>query len=430
MNKLKHKIEEKRATIGILGLGHTGLFLANEFRAKGFPIIGYDIDDKKIQKLKNKENYLPFFVPQALFSGLEEQLFTPTNDPALLQRADCIIISVPTPLDKHHQPDLLPLISAAQTISKVLHNQLIVVQSTSFPGTTKEVVLPILATSGKKVGEDFFLAHVPEREDAGNANLVLSTVPRLVGGITGRCTQMAQALYESITDKVIPTSSASLAEATKVFENTYRLINIAFVDEMKIAFDRMGLDIWEIIDAASSKPFGFTAFYPGPGIGGECIPVDPLYLAWKGKEYDAPTEMIEVASRINYQATRYVADTIYRCFNERFKCINGSKILILGAAFKKDVTDIRESPTLRLIPLLRSRGAHVAYSDPLVPHLAAFNMDSIPLDEETLASFDCVVIITDHSLFDFPWICKHSELIVDTRNATKNLAEFKHKIVK
>ena len=241
---------------------------------------------------------------------------------------------------------------------------------------------------------------------------------------------MAQALYESITDKVIPTSSASLAEATKVFENTYRLINIAFVDEMKIAFDRMGLDIWEIIDAASSKPFGFTAFYPGPGIGGECIPVDPLYLAWKGKEYDAPTEMIEVASRINYQATRYVADTIYRCFNERFKCINGSKILILGAAFKKDVTDIRESPTLRLIPLLRSRGAHVAYSDPLVPHLAAFNMDSIPLDEETLASFDCVVIITDHSLFDFPWICKHSELIVDTRNATKNLAEFKHKIVK
>lgn len=352
---------------------------------------------------------------------LEKGKLKPTSDPKDLLHTDVKIISVPTPLDKKRAPDLSVLLKAAAICGKALeHSQLVVVQSTSFPGTTEEEVLPILEKESKlKAGKDFFLAHVPEREDAGNPDSILSMIPRICGGLTKECLLLAKTLYEHITSKVYPCSSAKVAEATKTFENTYRLINIAFVDEMKITFDRMGINMWEVIEAASTKPFGYSPFYPGPGIGGECIPVDPIYLACKARQYRAPTAMIDIASTINEKTAHYVVEKISEALGQRKKKLKKAKILILGVAFKKDVSDTRESPAFKIISLLEKKGAEIAYHDFFVPELPLLKLKSISLDQ--LSSFDCVVIIADHSQYDWNKICKESQLIVDTRNATKHI---------
>lgn len=429
MEKLRRIVEERRGTIGIIGLGHTGLYLANEFRQVNFKVIGFDIDAQKIKMLEQGEAYLPFFSPQALFASLNDKTFVPTTDENTLKAADVIIVSVPTPLTPQRTPDLSYLKKAVRTIAKVLHkDQLIIIQSTSFPGTTEEIILPMLEEGGLKVGKDFCLAYVPEREDAGNPTVILSQIPRIIGGVTPTCLELAELLYENITVKIHLCSSTRIAEATKTFENAYRLINIAFVDEMKITFDLMGINMWEVIEAASTKPFGFTTFFPGPGIGGECIPVDPLYLAWKAKEFSGPTTMIETASHINIKTSSYVVQKVIDALNHHKKSLNGAKILILGVAFKRDVSDVRESPALRIIPPLQKQGATVHYNDPLVPRLPPLGMESIPLEEERMHEFDCVVILTDHHHYDWNWICKHSQLIVDTRNATSGVPHREKKV--
>jgi len=422
VKSLLHKISEKTATIGIIGLGHTGLSLAHDFGTEGFSIIGYDIDTSKIDALKRKESYLPFLPLGYLFYLLEEQRFVPTSEPADLLQADIKIISVPTPLNAQRLPDISFLKKAIRIAGSFLQEgQLIIIQSTSFPGTTEEEALPLIEkVSSKKVGKDFYLAYVPEREDAGNPKAVLSQIPRICGGITPMCTKLARRLYEHITVSVHACSSTRVAEAAKAFENTYRLINIAFVDEMKVAFDRMGINIWEVIEASSTKPFGYTPFFPGPGIGGECIPVDPIYLAWRAKQYDAPTSMIENAVEINVKTANYVVSRIADALNRSEKSLKGAKILVLGVAFKKDVGDIREAPALRIIPALQTKGALVSYNDPYVPQLD--QLTSTPLDEELLGQYDCVVVITDHSRYDWEWICENSQLIVDTRNATHKVS--------
>ncbi len=445
MDDLLHKIGEKEAVVGIIGLGYTGLSLAHDFGTEGFKVIGYDIDTSKIEALKQRQSYLPFMPHGQLFYLLDEERFIPTSDPNDLASADVFIISVPTPLNKQRQPDISYIQKACHTIASAMKRQpayatarvrnnsarpepemlpprLVILQSTTYPGTTEEEVLPILEQeTGLKAGVDFYLAHVPEREDAGNPSAILNQIPRICGGVTSKCTQLAKALYEHITVRVYPCPTARIAEATKIYENTFRLINIAFVDEMKMVFDKMGIDIWEVIKAASTKPFGFTAFYPGPGIGGECIPVDPLYLAWAARKLGIETTMINNASLINLKTSEYVVEKITSALDTQHKKLQGAKILILGVAFKKDVGDIRESPGLRIIEMLQKNGAVVTYHDYFVPKLPALNMESIVLNEKTLAEADCVVIITDHSQYDWTWVCKNSPLILDTRNATKNL---------
>lgn len=422
MESLIKKIDEKNATIAIIGLGYTGLSLAHDFGSKGFQVIGYDIDTSKIEKLKNKENYLSFLPLENLFHLIEEKKIIPTSKPEELKKADVKIISVPTPLNAKRQPDITFLKKAIQTVASYLEKeQLIVIQSTTFPGTTEELALSLIESlTHLKVGKDFSLAYVPERENAGNSKMILSQIPRICGGITPICTKLAMHLYEHITIKVYPCSSAKIAEAAKAFENTYRLINIAFVNEMKIAFDLMGINIWEVIEASSTKPFGFMPFYPGPGIGGECIPVDPVYLIWQAKKYDATTSMIEKALEINVKTSHYIVQKIEKTLDSVKKKIKKAKIFILGVAFKKDVGDIRESPALKIIPLLQQKGAIVNYNDPYVPDF--LNLSSIPLEEERLKEQDCLVIISDHSLYDWEWICEKSQLIIDTRNATHKLS--------
>lgn len=429
---LLHKMLEKEAVVAVLGLGYTGLSLAHDFGHEGFKIIGFDIDKQKIEKLKRKESYLPFMPHTHLFSLIESGKFLPTENPKDLKEADILIIAVPSPLNNQRMPDISFIQKASEIVASHLRkDQLVIVQSTSFPGTTEEVVLPILEkTSGLTVGQDFYLAHVPEREDAGNPQAVLNQIPRICGGITRKCMLLAKTLYEFITVKVFPCSSAKVAEATKEYENTFRLINIAFVDEMKMVFDRMGINIWEVIDAASTKPFGFTAFYPGPAIGGECIPVDPIYLSWKAEQYGAKTSMIEAASIINEQISDYIVKKITDSINKRKKDLSSVKILLLGVAFKKDVEDIRESGSIRVLKMLREKGVSVCYHDFFVPELKELNLTSIQLTKEALEEADCVVILTDHSKYEWAWVCEHSSCVIDTRNATRNIeAQLKEKVI-
>ncbi len=431
------QIRDRKATIGILGLGYTGLSLAHDFGTEGFHVIGYDIDGSKIETLKKRQSYLPFMPHDKLFSLIEAKKFIPTSNPQDLAEADIFIISVPTPLNAKRQPDITYIKKACQTVASAMKLQparvgkgkgdapqprLVILQSTTYPGTTEEEVLPILEKeTGLKLGSDFFLAHVPEREDAGNPDAVLRKIPRICGGMTPHCTELAKALYEAITISVHPCSSARIAEATKIYENSYRLINIAFVDEMKMIFDKLGINIWEVIEAASTKPFGFTAFYPGPGIGGECIPVDPLYLEYRAKKFGIPTKMIHTASEINLETENYVVEKIENALKQHNKKLEGAQILILGVAFKKDVSDIRESPAIPIMKLLQKKGAKLSYHDFFVSELKPLNMKSIPLSETSLKAADSIVIITDHSDYDWNWICQNSSLLIDTRNATKNV---------
>lgn len=429
------KINERKALISIIGLGYVGLPLAIYCARKGFRVLGFDTDEKKVDILSRGKSYIRYVSEETVRSLITSKQLDVTSRMERLSEPDCVLICVPTPLTKHREPDLRFVIRTAEAISKTLrHGQLIVLESTTYPGTTEEILLPILEKTGLKVGEDFFLAFSPEREDPGNPHYNATNIPKIVGGVTERCLTVAKTLYEAITVRVVPVSSPRVAEFAKLLENVYRSVNIALVNEMKMIAHRMNIDIWEVIDAAATKPFGFTPFYPGPGLGGHCIPIDPFYLSWKAREYNITARFIELAGEINVAMPFYVLHRVIEALNIQGKCLKNSSILILGVAYKKDIDDDRESPAYPIMKLLIERGAHVAYNDPFIPVLKPtrkydFNMKSLELTEEALGSFDAVVIVTDHSSYDYEWIVEKAKLVIDTRNATKNVKKGREKIV-
>ena len=423
--KTLEKIKDRSAAVGIIGLGYVGLPLAIEFGRAGFPVTGFDVDTNKIDALNQGRSYIKHIPSDGILEVKKKGKFRATSDFSLLGEADCIIICVPTPINQHREPDLTYVLNSARTIAAHLRNgQLIVLESTTYPGTTDEDMRTILEGNGMKAGRDFHLAFSPEREDPNNKSFSTRTIPKIVGGYTPGCLRMANALYGTVIEKTVPVSSTRVAEAAKLLENIYRAVNIALVNELKVLFDRMDIDICEVIEAAKTKPFGFQAFYPGPGLGGHCIPIDPFYLTWKARAYDFHTKFIELAGEINTSMPYYVVDKIIDALNKRGKSIAGSRVLVLGLAYKKDIDDTRESPSLKLIELLNLKGAVVDYNDPFVPKtlkMRKYNlkMKSVPLAVETLKRYDCAVIATDHSCYDYEFIAKNSSLLIDTRNATR-----------
>ncbi|GIW43894.1 MAG: UDP-N-acetyl-D-glucosamine 6-dehydrogenase [Candidatus Binatia bacterium] len=443
MEDLIARFEQRQGVVGIIGLGYVGLPLAATFAEAGVAVVGFDIDRSKIEELRAGRSYIRHIASERLGQIVTQQgprpergKFYPTADFALLRHCDAILICVPTPLSPNRDPDLSYVERTGETIAEYLRpGQLVVLESTTYPGTTDEVLKEILERSGLRVGVDVHLAFSPEREDPNNPHFTTRTIPKLVGGVTESCTRVAVALYSAVLEKVVPVSSARVAEAAKLLENIYRCVNIALVNELKVLFDRMGIDIWEVIDAAATKPFGFTPFYPGPGLGGHCIPIDPFYLSWKAREYELTTRFIELAGEINHSMPGYVVGKIADALNERRKSLKGARVLVLGVAYKKDLDDTRESPALRLIDLLLRKGAKVSYHDPYVPHLKRsrnydFNMSSVALTRDELERADAVVVATDHSVFDYDFIVGASQLVIDTRNATRNVREGRSKIVR
>ncbi|MGH7801682.1 MAG: nucleotide sugar dehydrogenase [Thermodesulfobacteriota bacterium] len=431
------KVKNRQATVAIIGLGYVGLPLVREFSRASFRVLGFDIDKRKVDKLNRGESYISYISSDAVSSLVQSGKFHAMSDFSRLNSADAILICVPTPLNDQREPDLSFIVNTAKTVSKYLRKgQLVVLESTTYPGTTEEELLPILESSGLKIGIDFFLAYSPEREDPGNRNFTTSKIPRVVSGVTPNCLLLAKSLYEQIAAKTVPVSSTKVAEATKLLENIYRSVNIALVNELKIIFERMGIDIWEVIDAASTKPFGFTPFYPGPGLGGHCVPIDPFYLAWKARSYKVPTRFIELAGEIITNMPHYVLSKISEGLNRDGRSVRGANILLLGISYKKDVDDTRESPALKIISLLKEQGANVRYNDPYVPSVSGFRhypelrMSSTPLTEGSLWRFDCVVIVTDHSCYNWQEIVDKSQLVIDTRNATRYVKDCRQKIIK
>ncbi len=425
--ELIKKIESRKASIGIIGLGYVGLPLVSEFSKAGFKVTGFDVDKSKVETLKKGKSYIKHIPSKDIRNLQKNGNFRATDRFANLKHMDCIIICVPTPLNKHREPDLSFVFNTTRTILKYMKKeQLIVLESTTYPGTTDDDMREILESGGMKAGVDFYLAYSPEREDPNNKNYSVSTIPKVVGGYSSKCLKIAVALYSSIVSKVVPVSSAKAAEATKLLENIYRAVNVALVNELKVLFDRMGIDICEVIDAAKTKPFGFQAFYPGPGLGGHCIPIDPFYLTWKAREYDFHTKFIELAGEINTSMPYYVIEKVVNALNENGKSISSSKVLILGLAYKKDIDDERESPSLKLIELLSEKGADVDYNDPHIPSTKKLRrydlkMRSVPLKKENIRRYDCVIIATDHSDYDYDFIARNSSLVVDTRNAINGI---------
>jgi UDP-N-acetyl-D-glucosamine dehydrogenase len=420
---LKEKISNGTALIGIIGLGYVGLPLGLTFLQKGFKVKGFDVDKGKVRNINEGRSYLENIKDESIANYREKGLLEATEDFSLLKDVDVIIICVPTPLNKTREPDLSYVISTTKTVAKSLRKgHLVVLESTTYPETTEEEILPILEETGLKVGEDFYLGYSPEREDPGNVDFSTSTVPKIVSGVTPKCLEVTKLLYDRVVVKTVPVSSPRVAESAKLLENIYRAVNIAMVNELKMLFDRMGIDIWEVIDAAKTKPFGFQAFYPGPGLGGHCIPVDPFYLTWKAREYDFHTRFIELAGEVNVYMPYYVVQKTMEALNRQGKSIKGAKVLVLGIAYKKDVDDMRESPALKLIELLKEKEADVSYNDPHIQKIPKtrhydLGLTSVELTEETLEEFDCIVVATNHSSYDYSWIRDHSSLIVDTRNA-------------
>ncbi len=434
---LEQKIRDKTAIVGVIGLGYVGLPLLNAFIKAGFTTMGFDIDHKKVETLRQGQSYIKHIPAEMIGQWLWSKQFTPTSDMGRLKEADCILICVPTPLNESRDPDMTYIEGTTEAIRAALRpGQLVVLESTTYPTTTRDVVLPILARTGLKSGSDYFLAFSPEREDPGNPDFQAQRIPKVVGGLDPVSGKLAEQLYGNAIVKVIPVSSAEIAEACKILENTYRCVNIALVNELKVLFDKMGIDVWEVIDAAKTKPFGFQAFYPGPGLGGHCIPIDPFYLTWLARKYGMTTRFIELAGEINAHMPDYVISRLMEFLNDQGKPLRGSKIALLGMAYKKDVDDPRESPSFVLMELLLARGAIVTYNDPHVPSLPKMrhhdvpDMDSSPLTPEYLASQDCVLIATDHSVYDADFIVQHSKMVLDTRNATKNVKACREKIRK
>ncbi|MFH1943137.1 MAG: nucleotide sugar dehydrogenase [bacterium] len=433
---LKQKIETKNAKIGVIGLGYVGLPLVIEFVEEGFDCIGFDIDDQKVTLLNDCKSYIKHIPKSRIEKMMKSGRFEATTDFSRIKDVDCILVAVPTPLDKHQQPDLSYIINTSEMVSKYLRkDQLVVLESSTWPGTTEEVMKPILEKSGLVCGKDFYVAFSPEREDPNNPEFTTRTIPKVVGANSPYSLACAKALYDAVIVQTVPVSSSQAAEATKLLENIFRSVNIALVNEMKIILDRMGIDVWEVIEAASTKPFGFMPFYPGPGLGGHCIPIDPFYLTWKAKEYDMPTRFIELAGEINTHMPYWVVQRVMEAMNAEGKSLKGSNVLILGAAYKKDIDDMRESPTLKLIELLEEKGAEVAYNDPYIPvmpHVRKYQYDlkSVELTPQNLKKYDVVVISTAHSCYDYDAIVEHARLIVDTRNALKDVKKGRSKIVK
>lgn len=424
--ELIQKIITREAIVGIIGLGYVGLPLVKTFLLNGFQVVGFDVDQQKIDCLRRGESYIKYFPGNELKPFLTKGNFQPTTDFQKLSQVEIIIICVPTPLDAHRNPDLSYVLKTTRTVAEYLRpGQLIVLESTTYPGTTEEEMKPILEETGLVVGQDFFLAYSPERENPGDTRYTTDKIPKVVGGVTPACLKVAQTLYDQIVVKTVPVSSCRVAEATKLLENIFRSVNIALVNELKMIFERMGIDVWEVIEAASTKPFGYMPFYPGPGYGGHCIPVDPFYLTWKAKEVDYSTKFIELAGEINTQMPYYVVDRTIEALNDRGKAIRGAKILVLGVAYKKDVDDQRESPSLKIIQILQRKGAQVSYHDPYVPHCFGhrdypdLDLWSEELNESLLRKMDAVIVATDHSVYDFDWIVAQASLIIDTRNAIR-----------
>jgi len=435
LENLLRKIENREAVIGVVGLGYVGLPLVMEFARGGARVLGFDVDDAKVGHLRLGKSYIDHFPSSAVREIVSDGRFEATSDFSRLGEADCILICVPTPLTTTREPDMTYVEATARTIARTLRpGQLVVLESTTYPGTTREVMLPLLAESGLTVGADFYLGFSPEREDPGRKDFNTRTIPKVVGGYDRNSLKAAVACYEIAVDQVVPVSSCEVAEACKILENTFRCVNIALVNELKMLFDRMGIDVWEVISGSSTKPFGFTPFYPGPGLGGHCIPIDPFYLAWKAKQFGVTTRFIELAGEINIAMPEYVVGRLMDALNDRKKALHGSKVLVLGLAYKKDIDDVRESPSLALIKLLNEKGARVDYNDPYCPRTHKMReydlkMKSKALTAAMLKRYDAVLISTDHSVYDYQFIVDNAQLVVDTRNATKAVKRGRRKIV-
>ena len=423
--KIIGKITNKKAIIGVVGLGYVGLPLAVEKAKAGYDVIGFDIQQKRVDMVNRGENYIGDVVDEELDELVNEGKITATTDYKKIEEVDAVAICVPTPLDQYHQPNTKYVESSTNDIAKYLHKgMLIVLESTTYPGTTEEIVKPILEETGMKCGEDFFLAFSPERVDPGNKVYNTKNTPKVVGGVTPQCTEVAAALYNNVLDNDVHTvSSPAIAEMEKILENTFRNINIALVNEMAILADKMDIDIWEVIDAAKTKPYGFMAFYPGPGLGGHCIPIDPFYLTWKAREHDYHTRLIELAGEINNSMPQFVIDRLMKVLNKYKKPLNGSKILLLGAAYKKDIDDLRESPSLKLIEMLEEENADIIYNDPFIPEFKHKGKKYVSkeLTDKLLNKVDAVLIATDHSVYDGEYIAEKADIVFDTRNVTKDI---------
>ena len=436
-----------RLNVGVIGCGYVGLPLALRFAEAGHAVVGFDTDHAKVEKLNRGQTYIGHIPGTKIQQYVNSKHFSATDDFSLLGEMDAVAICVPTPLDQRREPDLSYVERTARAIQPHLQRgQLIVLESTTYPGTTEELVLPILEGSGLRcpiahgpendhIATDFFLAFSPEREDPGNRQFGLAQIPKVVGGVNPPSGRAAVALYAQVVSSVVPVSSTRVAEMTKLLENIFRCVNIALVNELKLLAIRMGIDIWEVIDAAASKPFGFMPFYPGPGLGGHCIPVDPFYLSWKAREYDFSTRFIELSGEVNTAMPYHVVDAIGSALNDRQKALKGARVLVLGVAYKKDVDDLRESPSLKIMQLLGQRGANVEYSDPYFPELHKMRhydyagMRSAELTPSNIGKYDCVVIATDHTTYDYQAIVEWAQLVVDTRNATRRIARNRNRIV-
>jgi UDP-N-acetyl-D-glucosamine dehydrogenase len=433
-SELKTKIEARQARVAVIGLGYVGLPLALLYTEQKFPVTGFDIDQRKVSTLAQGGSYI-YRIPATEIQEARTRGFEATADYSRVSQMDAIIICVPTPLNEYHEPDLSYITNTAQAFAPYLRaGQLVILESTTYPGTTEEVLIPILekgnktglkaARSGTSNGQEFYVAFSPEREDPGNQTVARRDIPKVIGGLDPQASELAAVLYGAIFNRIVRVSSPAAAEMTKLLENIYRCVNIALVNELKLLSLRMGLDIWEVIDAAATKPFGFQAFYPGPGLGGHCIPVDPFYLSWKAKEWDFRTRFIELAGEININMPYHVLASVVSALNQRKKALNGARVLVLGVAYKKDIDDLRESPALTIIELLQKEGAEVSYNDPYFPMVGKgrkydLQMKCTPL--ENLGQYDCVLIVTDHSDYDYGRIVRESQLVVDTRNATKGI---------
>lgn len=438
MAKAKNKTASvsKPPYVGIVGMGYVGLPLAREFCAGGAKILGFDVNKKMVAKLNKGISPIKHIPSKDIASMVKSNRFKVTDKMNQLSKPDALLICVPTPLTENREPDMTYVVETCKTIAKYLRKgQLVVLESTTYPGTTRDLMLPILETSGLKAGKDFYMAYSPEREDPGNKNFCTATIPKVVGGLDKESLQKSLDIYKYAIETLVPVDSCEIAEAAKIVENTYRCVNIAMVNELKQLFERMDIDVWEVIRAASTKPFGYTPFYPGPGLGGHCIPIDPFYLTWKARQYGMPTRFIELAGEINTEMPHYVIERTMDALNDRKKSLNGSKVLVLGLAYKKDIDDVRESPSLELIELLKEKGAKVDYNDPYIPATHKMReydlkMKSKPLSAKMIASYDVVLISTAHSDYDYKWIVKNAKLVVDTRNATVDVRGGSKKIVK
>ncbi len=428
---LMKKIENRTAKVGIIGLGYVGLPLAVEFGEKGFTVIGFDISEPKVNLINSGKSDIDDVPDDRVASLLKDGKLIATADPKLLKQVDTVSICVPTPLSKTKDPDVSYILAAVEWVKNYIHkDMLVILESTTYPGTTEDLILPILEKTGLKVGKDFFLAFSPERVDPGNSKFATNNTPRVVGGITPNCTKAAKAFYETVVDSVYPLSSTKAAEMVKLLENTFRSVNIGLVNEVALMCDRLKLNAWEIIDAASTKPFGFMPFYPGPGLGGHCIPIDPHYLSWKLKSLNYYARFIELAGDINSHMPEYVIDRIRRILNDKERAIKNSAILVLGATYKRDIKDLRESPALDVLKLLEGEGAKVYYNDPHASRIIwnGGYLHSTKLTPALMKNIDLTVIVTDHTAYDYQWIVDHSKIIFDTRNATKKVRTGREKI--